>query len=67
MFAILKPERELLPRVTATCFFCDKQQTASTSAADRALPRLAAAIQNIEKLIKSMFSGKTALKMTPIE
>jgi hypothetical protein len=36
-------------------------------AVDRTLPRLAAAIQNIEKLITSMFSGKTALKMSPIE
>ena len=36
-------------------------------AVDRALPRLIAAIQKVVKLIKSMFLGKTALKMTPIE
>jgi hypothetical protein len=36
-------------------------------AVDRALPRLAAAIHRVEELIKSMFPGKTALKMTPIE
>jgi hypothetical protein len=37
------------------------------TAVDRALPRLVAAIQKVEKLITSMFPGKTALKMTPIE
>jgi hypothetical protein len=37
------------------------------TAVDRALPRLVAAIQKVEQLITSMFPGKTALKMTPIE
>jgi hypothetical protein len=36
-------------------------------AVDRALPRLVAVIEELEKLIKSMFPGKAALKMTPIE
>ncbi len=36
-------------------------------AVDRALPRLVAVIEKLEKLINSMFPGKTALKMTPIE
>jgi hypothetical protein len=36
-------------------------------AVDRALPRLIAVIEKLEKLIKSMFPGKTALKLTPIE
>ncbi len=36
-------------------------------AVDRALPRLIAVIEKLEKLIKSMFPGKAALKMTPIE
>jgi hypothetical protein len=36
-------------------------------AVDRALPRLVAAIEKLEKVIKSMFPGKAALKMTPIE
>jgi hypothetical protein len=34
---------------------------------DRALPRLVAAIQNVDKLIKAMFPSKAALKMTPFE
>jgi hypothetical protein len=36
-------------------------------AVDRALPRLVAVIEKLEKLIKSMFPGKAALKLTPIE
>jgi hypothetical protein len=37
------------------------------TAVDRALPRLVAAIRKVEQLVTSMFPGKTALKMTPIE
>jgi hypothetical protein len=37
------------------------------TAVDRALPRLVAAIENVGQLITSMFPGKTALKMTPVE
>jgi hypothetical protein len=37
------------------------------TAVDRALPRFVAAIHKVEKLITSMFPGKTALKMAPID
>jgi hypothetical protein len=48
-------------------FFLRQATDGLYTTVDRALPRLVGVIQNVEKLIKSMFPGKTSLKMTPIE